>query len=228
MSLPAQLEGDRALSARQRPWAYHAALLVALLLVAVRSFVVVWYEQADFDSDQAVMGLMAKHLAEGRAFPLFQYVQDYVLVVEAWLAVPVFWVAGVSVLTLKATVAALNGVAAWLLLRILTAEVGLRPSLAVIAGAFFLFPAPITSATLVESLGPRASWCSRWGARRWIMAACSPSTSITGRGRTTGRSRTSWWRATSVRPGGLLDRLPCGVPGPGAGQAGCDRIRPDQ
>ena len=46
---------------------------VTLLLVAVvfRSAIFVFWERAHFDSDQAVMGLMAKHLAEGRALPVF-------------------------------------------------------------------------------------------------------------------------------------------------------------
>ena len=43
------------------------------------------WEQAQFDSDQAVFGLMAKHLAEGRAFPVFMYGQSYILAVESWM-----------------------------------------------------------------------------------------------------------------------------------------------
>ncbi len=47
------------------------ALLVAFALVFARNAVFLIYEQSFFDSDQAILGLMAKHLAEGRAFPLF-------------------------------------------------------------------------------------------------------------------------------------------------------------
>jgi hypothetical protein len=134
-------------------WEYRAALAVALLLVVARSFVFVWFEQADFDSDQAILGLMAKHLAEGRAFPLFQYGLDYGLAVETWCTVPVFWLFGPSVLALKGTVLALNGLTAWLLMRLLCLDAGLRPFLALAAGSFFFFPPPITSATLVQALG---------------------------------------------------------------------------
>jgi len=62
------------------------ALTVAAALVLFRSIVFIAYEHAFFDSDQAIVGLMAKHLVEGRAFPLFYYGQTYMLVVDAWVA----------------------------------------------------------------------------------------------------------------------------------------------
>ena len=46
-----------------------------------------------FDSDQAIFGLMAKHLSELRALPVFMYGQNYILGVEAWMAAPLFAVA---------------------------------------------------------------------------------------------------------------------------------------
>ena len=45
------------------------AIAAARLLVVARSLVFVIYPESYFDSDQAVFGLMAKHLVEGRAFP---------------------------------------------------------------------------------------------------------------------------------------------------------------
>jgi hypothetical protein len=48
-------------------------------LVLFRGFVFLWFEQ-NFDSDQAIVGLMAKHLSEFRAVPLFFYGQNYMLV----------------------------------------------------------------------------------------------------------------------------------------------------
>jgi len=35
---------------------------LAALLVIIRSIIWVFFEQSDFDSDQAIIGLMAKHL----------------------------------------------------------------------------------------------------------------------------------------------------------------------
>ena len=58
------------------------ACVAAALLVIARSWVYLRYEFLDFDADQAVIGLMAKHFAEGRAFALYQYAFDYVLVAE--------------------------------------------------------------------------------------------------------------------------------------------------
>ena len=60
------------------------------------------YERLDFDSDQAIVGLMAKHLSELRTFPLFFYGQDYMLGVQAWIAAPFFWLGGPTVAMLRA------------------------------------------------------------------------------------------------------------------------------
>src|SRR4051794_38729839 len=84
------------------------AFSAVVILVLVRSAVFVFWEQSQFDSDQAITGLMAKHLSQLRAFPLFYYGQSYMLAVEAWLAAPVFAIAGVSVTTLKLPLLAIN------------------------------------------------------------------------------------------------------------------------
>ena len=60
--------------ARTRP------LVLAIAgLVVLRSLVFVCWPASHFDSDQAVTGLMAKHLSELRAFPVFWYGQTYML-----------------------------------------------------------------------------------------------------------------------------------------------------
>ena len=131
-------------------------VLVALFVVAIvlfRSAVFVLWEEAQFDSDQAVMGLMAKHISEGRAFPVFFYGSNHILAVQAWLAAPVFLLAGVSVTTLKLPILAMNVVIAVLLLRGLEKYSGLRPALASVPVMFFALPAPVTSARLLEASG---------------------------------------------------------------------------
>ncbi|HEY7054968.1 MAG TPA: hypothetical protein VH458_00515, partial [Vicinamibacterales bacterium] len=70
---------------RTERWIVIAAVVV---IVIWRSGVLVFWPEAQFDSDQAVMGLMAKHLVEGRAFPFFMYGQSYILGVQAWMAAP--------------------------------------------------------------------------------------------------------------------------------------------
>jgi hypothetical protein len=106
-------------------------LAVAAAIIALQSFVPLAVEPY-FDSDQAVYGLMAKHLSEGRAFPLFFYGQNYMLGVQAWLAVPFFWIGGPTVAMLRMPVMLLNlGVAlgyVWFL-----ARQGLRPRYALVA-----------------------------------------------------------------------------------------------
>src|SRR5262245_3866833 len=116
------------------------AIIVGMVMVVVRSAAWVFYESAHFDSDQAITGLMAKHLAEGRAFPLFFYGQHYMLAVEAWLAAPVFLVLGPSVAALKLPLLALNLAVAGLLIWILVRHSGLTPLQALGAATFVILP----------------------------------------------------------------------------------------
>ena len=106
-------------------------LLVAAAIIALQAIVPLTVEQY-FDSDQAVYGLMAKHLSEFRAFPLFFYGQNYMLGVQAWLAVPFFWIGGPTVAMLRTPVILMNLAVAlgyvWFLSR-----QGLRPRYALIA-----------------------------------------------------------------------------------------------
>src|SRR5215203_3913047 len=116
---------NRSINVQRERW-----LIIALLVLFViaRSVVFIFWEEAQFDADQAVMGLMAKHISQGRAFPVFFYGSNHILAVEAWLAAPVFLLAGVSVATLKLPLLVVNIAIALLLLRLLERESGLRPS----------------------------------------------------------------------------------------------------
>ena len=95
------------------------ALVAAAVLVIARSAVFLIWEEAAFDSDQAIFGLMARHIAEGRAAPVFIYGDRYMLAVQAWLAAPLFAIAGSSVAILKAPVVLVNVATAVLLVWIL-------------------------------------------------------------------------------------------------------------
>src|SRR5690348_10753388 len=84
-------------------------VLAALaVLTILRSAVFVFAGTSHFDADQAVTGLMAKHLSELRAFPVFWYGQTYMLGVEAWLAAPVMAVAGPTITALKLPLLGIN------------------------------------------------------------------------------------------------------------------------
>jgi len=139
--------------ARHETRALWVALGLVTGLVIARSLVFAVYEHAYFDSDQAIVGLMAKHLAEGRALPLFFYGQTYMLGVEAWLAAP--WIAafGASVASLRASLVLTNLAVAWLLVVFLHRDAGLRPMQASAASLFFVLAPPFTAAQLVEAQG---------------------------------------------------------------------------
>jgi hypothetical protein len=136
-------------------------LVIALLTLVViaRSAVFVFWPQSHFDSDQAVTGLMAKHLSELRAFPVFWYGQSYMLAVEAWLAAPLFRLAGPSVTTLKLPLLAMNIAIVLLLVRHFERDSGLRPALAGVASLFFAVTPPITTALFLTANGGNVEPC---------------------------------------------------------------------
>jgi hypothetical protein len=129
------------------------AVLVAALIAAARSASFVWWPHAAFDSDQAIVGLMAKHVAEGRALPVTFYGQSYMLAVQAYLAAPLFAIGGASVPLLKLPLLAINAMVAALLVVLLAREAGLRPGAALAASAFFTLCPPIAGAQLVAAMG---------------------------------------------------------------------------
>jgi hypothetical protein len=146
------------------------ASLTVLALVVFRSGVFVFWPQSHFDADSAITGLMATHLADGRAFPLFYYGQNYMLGVDAYLAAPFFALLGPSVTALKAPLLAVNMGVAVLLHRIFVRDMGLGPWLAIVPTLFFVVPAPGTAARIIEAnggnLGPFLYVVLLWTLRR--------------------------------------------------------------
>lgn len=130
-----------------------AAALIAATLAAARSAAFVFWPNAAFDSDQAIVGLMAKHVAEGRALPVTFYGQTYMLAVQAYLAAPLFAIGGASVPLLKLPLLGINALVAALLVVLLTREGGLRPGAALLASAFFTLCPPVAGAQLVAAMG---------------------------------------------------------------------------
>ncbi len=128
-------------------------LAIVTLVVVGRSLVFVMFEQAQFDADQAVMGLMAKHIAERRAFPFYAYASNYLLVVEAWLSAPFLALFGTSVAALRLPLVLLNLVAGGMLVTILARELRLRPLVALIPALFFVAAPPVLAAELLTAVG---------------------------------------------------------------------------
>jgi hypothetical protein len=129
-----------------------AVVVTTTALVLLRSYIFVRYGPAFFDSDQAVVGLMAKHLSEGRGFPLFFYGQNYMLGVEAWLAVPFFWIGGPTVAMLRAPLVLIN-LAVALTTVMLFVRRGLAPGFALAAALPLVATTPILSVELLTVLG---------------------------------------------------------------------------
>jgi hypothetical protein len=126
-------------------------LALALMIVLLQAYIPLTFEQY-FDSDQAVYGLMAKHLSEGRAFPLYFYGQNYLLGVQSWLAVPAFWIGGPTVAMLRTPLVLLNLSVAfgftWALVRL-----GLRPALALIAALPVIAFTPVKAMEFAAAYG---------------------------------------------------------------------------
>ena len=126
------------MSPRAACWTTIALLVCAVLL---RTVPFVWWSGLHFDSDQAVVGLMAKHVSEGRAWPLYYYGQSYMLAVEAYLAAPVMWLAGPTVTALKAPLVGVNIAIVALLLHLVVRDTKLPPWVAAIAVLPIALPA---------------------------------------------------------------------------------------
>jgi hypothetical protein len=131
-------------------WAFSA---LAVMLVSIRSAVFLLRGYIDFDSDQAIVGLMAKHLSEFRHFPLFFYGQNYMLGAQAWIIAPFFWIARPSIAVLKAPLLLLNALAAVLLIRGLSSRLSMRPTLAFTAALPFIVPNPVVGSRFLQTLG---------------------------------------------------------------------------
>ncbi len=94
----------------------HRPFLALLAIVALSRFVVLFLSQTHVHSDEAIIGLMGKHIMEGRYFPFYMYGQPYNAFAawEAYLAAVVFAVFGVGVVQLKSCIVVLS--LAWLVL----------------------------------------------------------------------------------------------------------------
>jgi len=157
-----------------------APLLLALTtmaaLVAVRA-VPFMAPGVRLDADQAVVGLMAKHISEGRAFPVHFYGQGYLLAVEAYLAAPVMWVLGPTEVALKLPLLLMNVAAAGLLVGRAVRDLGLSPWLALVGALPVVLPAVTPGSRLMDAMGGNVEpllytlvlWSLR--ARPWLFAS---------------------------------------------------------
>jgi hypothetical protein len=81
----------------------HRPFLLILAATAIVRFAILFLSQTHLTSDEAIIGLMGKHISEGRYFPFYFYGIAYnaSCAWEAYLAVIPFWLLGVGVIVLK-------------------------------------------------------------------------------------------------------------------------------
>jgi hypothetical protein len=138
------------LRARFRFWTAFALLAAAIVF---RAFPFVWWPGAHFDSDQATVGLMARHISEGEAFPLYYYGQPSMLAVEAYLAAPFIRVLGTTVTALKLPLVLINVAVVLVLMRLLVRDARLGPWAASIAALPLALPAAAVAARTTGATG---------------------------------------------------------------------------
>ncbi|MFN2542931.1 MAG: ArnT family glycosyltransferase [Chthoniobacterales bacterium] len=88
----------------------HTAFLCLLGVTAVAWFTILLASQTHVHSDEAIIGLMGKHILEGRYLPLYMYGQPYNAGAawEAYLAAIAFALFGIGVIPLKSCILLLS------------------------------------------------------------------------------------------------------------------------
>lgn len=119
----------------------HIFFFGILLVAAVARFVLLIESQTHVHSDEAIIGLMAKHILEGRYLPFYMYGQSYNAGAawESYLATIPFTLFGVGVIPLKSGIVCLSLVCLVLFYRMADLLYGPRTA-ALAALAFALSP----------------------------------------------------------------------------------------
>src|SRR5439155_1002276 len=88
----------------------HALFICLLIIIAAARFTILLASQTHVHSDEAIIGLMGKHILEGRYFPFYMYGQPYNAGAawEAYLAAIAFAFFGVGVIALKSCIVVLS------------------------------------------------------------------------------------------------------------------------
>jgi hypothetical protein len=135
--------GRSAAPARVREAASSRLVLAATLTLGAAAGLVlrlvVWTSPlGQYESDEAVWGLMARHVLDGEVSAFF-WGQAYGGTLEVLLTAPLFWIAGSGWIALRLVPIALTAVAAVLVWRVGRRTIG-EPAAAVAAVVFWVFP----------------------------------------------------------------------------------------
>ncbi len=131
----------------------HALALLAILLVAalLRAWLIAG-ERVSFDSDEAVVGLMARHINQGQPVPTFYYGQAYMGSLDALLVAGGFAIGGESVTTMRAVQIALALLALLAAYALARAVAGSR-RVALLALLLLAMPTPLGALYGTATLG---------------------------------------------------------------------------
>jgi hypothetical protein len=104
------VQSSRLRSENQPATRRHALFIAVFILVAVARFAILLASQRHVHSDEAIIGLMGKHILEGRYFPFYMYGQPYNAGAawEAYVAVIAFSFFGIGVIPLKGCILVLS------------------------------------------------------------------------------------------------------------------------
>jgi hypothetical protein len=88
----------------------HLWFVVLLIAIAAARFTILFLSQTHLTSDEAILGLMAKHIIEGRYLPFYPYGVPYngSEAWEAYVAVVPYAIFGIGVLALKSSTVVLS------------------------------------------------------------------------------------------------------------------------
>jgi 4-amino-4-deoxy-L-arabinose transferase-like glycosyltransferase len=109
----------------------HALFIAVFVIVVAARFAILLASQTHVHSDEAIIGLMGKHILEARYFPFYMYGQPYNAGAawEAYLAAIAFALFGVSVIPLKSCIVVLSLLALFLFYRMCVALYDQRTAL---------------------------------------------------------------------------------------------------
>jgi hypothetical protein len=109
----------------------YGPFIAVFVVVAAARLVILLTSQTHVHSDEAIIGLMGKHILEGRYFPFYMYGQPYNAGAawEAYLAANAFAFFGISVISLKSCIVLLSMLCLFLFYRMCLALYDQRTAL---------------------------------------------------------------------------------------------------
>lgn len=131
---------------------FHIALIVVLLIAAVLRFWLIFSDGVAFSSDEAIVGLMARHITQGKPIPTFYYGQAYMGSGDALLIAGGFLILGVSLHTMR-LVQALLYLFSIFTAYLLALQMTKRPLIGVITALLLAIPTMLGTVYTTITLG---------------------------------------------------------------------------